>query len=413
MPRVVDIELSQPQKQLVLSNSKYPAMVAGLGSGKTFAATVRFLIKIMSERGINCCLGMPTYDLIDTRAIPGFEETLGEIGLPYTKNGSKYFIEILGHGRIYFRSYDKPERWVAFEVAHTLLDELDTLKKEKAKLIWRKAKERTRQKCNGINTIGAITTPDQGIHGFVFQEWVKKKTDDHELIKASTHSNQKNLPDDYIEQIRSSYDPVLAELYINGDFVNLSQNKVYHFFDRKKHHTDRVIQKSDRLFVGIDFNVGGCCATTWVLQGKGAAALDEFISHDTRDFCNNLTARYKGHNIVVYPDASGDSRSTNATQTDIDIIRGAGFAVDAPNKNPPVRDRINCVNGLLAHDRMFVNCDKCPELAYALESQGYTDKGEPEKFDDHPAIDDWNDSAGYFIHKRFPIRSAIRGVPVG
>ena len=78
--------------------------------------------------------------------------------------------------------------------------------------------------------------------------------------------------------------------------------------------------------------------------------------------------------------------------------------------NPFVRDRINSMNALFAHDRIAVNTDKCPELTPALETQGYTDKGEPEKFNDHPAIDDWVDSAGYFINRRFPIRKPSAAV---
>lgn len=88
--------------------------------------------------------------------------------------------------------------------------------------------------------------------------------------------------------------------------------------------------------------------------------------------------------------------------------------VDAPETNPYVRDRINAFNALLAHDRIGINCDKCPELATALETQGYTEKGEPEKFNEHPAIDDWVDGAGYFIHQRFPIRAPLaKGIRVG
>lgn len=406
----IDIPLTVPQREFVLNTAPHPAMVAGLGAGKTYAATVRLTLQMLQEPGIDTLLGMPTYDLLRMRAIPGFEEALNIIGLPFTTNKSEYFIEISGYGRIYFRSYDRPERWVAFEVAKTLLDELDTLPKEKAAIVWRKANERTRQKCKGRNDIGVITTPDHGIHGFVYQKWVKEKRDGYEIIKASTRSNP-YLPPEYVEQIEANYDPRLAELYLDGEFVTLTESKVYHFFGRDKHHTDRTIQDNDRLFIGVDFNVGGTCATTWVIDGNVPIAVDEFVSHDTQDFVNNLS-RYEGHKIVVFPDASGGASSTNASATDIEIIERAGYAVDAPNKNPFVRDRINAVNALLSHSKMMVNTDKCPELAYSLESQGYTDKGEPEKFNDHPTIDDWVDCAGYFIHQRYPIRTAAKAVPI-
>lgn len=408
----IDIPLSKPQAEFVFCDAAHPAMVAGLGAGKTYAATIRFLLIMLQEPGINTLLAMPTYDLLKMRAIPGFEEVLTQIGLPFKTNKSEYTIEIIGYGLIYFRSYDRPERLVAFEVAHSICDELDTLPNGKAGLVWRKISERTRQKCKGKNTIGAVTTPDQGIHGFIYQNWVKKKGEGYQLVKASTLSNP-YLPDSYVEQIRANYDPILAELYINGEFVSLSQSKVYHFFDRQKHHTDREIQERERLYVGVDFNVGGCCAVVFVIDGKNPVAVDEFVSHDTRDFCNNLWHRYPEHNITVYPDASGGANRTNASATDIEIIENEGFAVDAPEKNPFIRDRINAMNGLLAHDRLMVNCDKCPEFSYALESQGYDDKGDPEKFKEHPAIDDWVDCSGYFVHQRYPIREFVAGPRAG
>ena len=406
----INIALTDPQKEFVFCKSPYPALVAGLGAGKTHAATVRFVLQMLSERGINVLMGMPTYDLLKLRAMPGFEDALNNIGIPYRTNKSDYSIEIIGYGMIYFRSYDRPERWIAFEVAKTILDELDTLPKDKAELVWRKATERTRQKCASGNSIGAVTTPDQGINGFVYDKWVKKAQSGYELIKASTMSNP-FLPESYVEQIKSNYDPVLVQLYLNGDFVSLNQNKIYHFFDRVRHGSNRVLTDEDKhLHVSIDFNIGGCCATTTIYDGQSPITVDEFSSHDTRDFINNLVDRYKGKHITVYPDASGGAERTNSTASDIALIQQAGFNVDAPNKNPFVRDRINSVNGMISHDQWKVNVEKCPELVNALESQGYDKKGDPEKFNTHPAIDDWTDSFGYFMHRRHPIIKPVTNI---
>jgi hypothetical protein len=389
-------------------------MVAGLGAGKSQAGIVRLLLKMLQSPGIDTAYYMPTYDLLRLRAMPGAEEIASSLNLRFVTNRSEYTIKIRGYGSIIFRSYDRPERIVAYEVADSIVDELDTLPKEKAAYVWRKVSERNRQKCGRPNTLGNVTTPDQGYSGFTYSQWVKKQLKGYELIKASTASNP-HLPDGYIEQIRANYDPILAEMYLNGEFVSLSQNKVYHFFDRKKHHSDRFLTDQDRVIhVGLDFNIGGCCANLWVIENNKPIAVDEFVSHDTRDFCNRA-ARFKaqGRSIIVYPDASGRSGRTNASQSDIEIIEQAGFRVDAPQANPAVRDRVNAVNALLAHDRIAVNTTRCTRLVDALESQGYDAKGEPEKFNDHPAIDDDADAMGYFLHRKFPINRPISQVRVG
>ena len=398
----VELPLTEPQEDFVFSDSKYPAIVGGLGSGKSKGGTMRLVIKMLSDPGSNGAYYMPTYDLIKLRAMPGIEQDLEQLGIGYSLNKSDYSIQMHGYGNIILRSYDRPERIIAYETAHSIVDEIDTLPKDKAALVWRKVTERNRQKRSIINTIGAVTTPDQGFNGFVYSKWGKNPQQGYELIKAPTASNP-YLPDDYIDQIRSNYDPILAELYINGEFVSLNKNKVYHFFNRSQHHTSRVITDQDKfLHVGLDFNIGGTCATVWVIQDNKPIAVDEFTSHDTYDFINNLN-KYTGKQIVVYPDASGRSGSTNATLSDIGLIEQAGYQVDAPAANPAVRDRINAFNALLSHNRILINTDKCPNLTHAMETQGYTVKGDPEKYNQHPAIDDWLDASGYFINRKYPV----------
>lgn len=404
----INIPLTEPQRQFVFSESQFPAMVAGLGSGKTQGAITRCLFLQMEEvtntkQTIDILYTMPTYDLLRLRAIPGFELLLNEMGLPYVSNKSEFTIDIKGLGKIIFRSYDRPERIVAFEVAHAVADELDTLPIEKSEEVLRKITERVRQRSFRKNSIAVPTTPDQGFNGIVYKKWVKENDGTRELIKAPTYSNP-YLPSDYIEQIRANYDPLLADMYIEGEFVNLSANKVYHFFDRVKSHSDRVLMLNDyELAVSIDFNIGGCCATVNVFEKGYPIAVEEFVSHDTHAFVDNLKVRYPNKQITVYPDATGKAGSTNASKSDIDIIQSAGFNVDAPNANPRIRDRVNAVNKGFAHGQFKVNTDKCPKLTHALENQGYDKKGEPEKFNEHPSIDDWTDSYGYFINRRYPI----------
>jgi len=393
---------SKPQRQFIFSKEPHPAIVGGLGSGKSKAGTFRLIRLLLATPGANGAYYMPTYDLIKLRAMPGVEEDLTRIGVEYKTNKSDYSIEIIGYGTIIFRSYDNPDRIIAYEVAHSICDELDTLKKDKAEIVWRKISERNRQRIDGINTIGLVTTPDQGINGFVYFKWVKKKQKGYVLFKASTYHNKRYLPEGYIENILANYDSILAELFLNGEFVSLNSNKIYHFFERKKHHTDREIQENDILHISVDFNIGGCCAVVFVIDSVNPVAVDELVSHDTQDIINNLT-RYKDYKVILYPDASGKSGRTNASQSDIGMLKDAGFQVMVNNKNPAVRDRINSYNGLLSHDRLLINTDKCPNLTNALETQGYDKNGDPEKWSEHPSIDDWTDSSGYFIAYKYPI----------
>jgi len=240
----MDVPLTDPQSAFVFSTKPHPAIVAGLGAGKSRAATMRLILLMLQDPGINTLYTMPTYDLLKLRAIPGVIDDLNMMGIKYTINKSDYAITIKGLGKIYFRSYDNPDRLIAFEVAHSVADELDVLTKQQAQLVWRKITERTRQRSKLPNSLAAVTTPDQGFSGFVYDRWVTRADASTELIKAATTSNP-YLPPGYVEQIRANYDAALADMYINGEFVSLTANKVYHYFSRTTHDTDTVLEKGD------------------------------------------------------------------------------------------------------------------------------------------------------------------------
>jgi hypothetical protein len=229
----VKVKLTEPQHRFIFSEAKFVALVGGLGSGKSQGGTFRVAKLMLEDPGISCAYYFPTYDLINLRGIPGLIKDLETLGIKdYSLNKSTFTLSIKGYGDVIFRSYDCPERIVAYEVAHSIVDELDTLPKDKAEVVWRKVVERNRQPCNHIhgNTVGCVTTPDQGQLGFVFDKWGGVELQEgYELIKASTYSNP-FLPAGYTDNILKNYDEDLARLYLEGEFVSLAHRTV---FDRR------------------------------------------------------------------------------------------------------------------------------------------------------------------------------------
>ena len=404
--------ITRPQKDFIFSKARNPGMFAGLGSGKSHAACVRLIFKIFDSPGISVSHYFPSYRLAKRRGVDVFKQNLDILGIKYTLNKSDLaFYLPKFNSMIYLESYHDPESIVSFEIAHSVIDELDVYGIEIARLIWQKISERTRQKCSGINTVACVTTPNQGVNGFCYEQWGDNRDGNHHYIKAGTASN-KFLPPGYVEQITANYDPVMVEAFVYGGWVSFTSNKVYYAFDSKIYSTEREINENDTIIhIGIDFNIGGCVSIVCIICGANAYIVDEFVSHDTQEFITKLKV-YEGKKVIVYPDASGDNRTANAPQSSLSMIRNAGYQVNAKSSNPPIRDRINAVNGMFSHSRLFVNPIKCQRLVNALESQGYTAKGEPEKFNDHPAIDDYCDALGYFIENKFPIVINMTKIPV-
>jgi hypothetical protein len=227
---MAEVTLTRPQHEFIFSDAKFPALIGGLGSGKSQAGTYRVAVLMLGEPGANCAYYFPTYDLINLRGIPGLVKDLETLGVKnYTVNKSSYSVSINGFGDVIFRSYDAPERIVAYEVAHSIVDELDTLPRDKAEFVWRKVVERNRQPSqhHAGNTVGCVTTPDQGQLGFVFEKWGGVELQDgYQLIKASTYSNP-FLPNSYIDDILKNYNEDLAKLYLEGEFVSLAHRCVF------------------------------------------------------------------------------------------------------------------------------------------------------------------------------------------
>jgi len=218
-----------------------------------------------------------------------------------------------------------------------------------------------------------------------------------------------NVPAAEIEAARRTMDPRTFRQEYEASFENY-QGVIYYCFDRRHNHTDETIKRGDALHIGMDFNVGKMAAIVYVIRDGEPRALDELTDvFDTPAMIEKIKARFAGHGITVYPDASGKNRKTsNASESDISLLRAAGFSVTVDDANPAVKDRINSLNAMLCNTygerRLKVNTKKCPKLTISLERQVYDEKGQPDKEGDfdHP-----NDAAGYMVVKLWPINRRV------
>ncbi len=421
-PPLID-EFTGPQYELITTAFHYPAMVAGFGAGKTEALIKRALRLKFQYPLNNIAYYLPTYDLVTTIAFPRFEDALAEWGMVEgedfkTVRSKTPKIIIHGGGEIIFRTMDRPGRIVGYEVADSFVDELDTLKQEDAKTVWQKIIARNRQKKfdGAANTIAVGTTPEG--FKFVYDRWKKSPPNEqYHIIKASTYSNARNLPANYIPDLLADYPDNLIAAYLEGEFVNLTSGAVYPEFSRELNGCQTQIQVGEALHIGMDFNVGKMCGIVFVPRDNDPHAVAELSGLlDTPAMIKAIKARFPNHPIFIYPDATGASRkSLNASQSDISLLQQAGFTVLANLANPAVRDRVLSVNIMINSGkgrRLKVNVDACPLFTEALEKQAYDEKtGEPDKKSgfDHAA-----DGGGYFICFRFPVLNRrVQHVKIG
>tara|TARA_R110000744_G_scaffold185035_3_gene304439 strand:- start:994 stop:2214 length:1221 start_codon:yes stop_codon:yes gene_type:complete len=385
-----------PQAEFITSTYRHTGLIGGYGSGKTFVGVTKSIIK-HRQYSTDVAYYLPTYPLIRDISFPKFEEILTNYGITYVLNKSDKTI-ITPYGTIFLRSMDNPDLIVGYEVGYSLIDEADVLSTNKMKDVFVKVIGRNRSVLpnDEPNQLDFVSTPEG--YKFLHDFFITKASDNKLLIKVSTLNNP-YVSDSYIESLLESYTPQQIQAYIDGEFVNMNSGNVYHMFDRKRNHSNREIKLKETLHVGMDFNITNMSAVIHVTDGKIVTAVGEVTKgYDTAEMITTLKERFKGHRIVVYPDASGDARNT-AGESDIKLLRKAGFNVRVRSKNPSVRDRITTVNVSLLNAKdqttYYINTNNCIEYTDALEKMPYKN-GRPDK---ESGFDHITDAGGYCLYQ--------------
>ncbi|AJA15473.1 terminase [Pseudomonas putida S12] len=156
-----------------------------------------------------------------------------------------------------------------------------------------------------------------------------------------------NVPAVELDAARRKMDPRTFRQEYEAGFENYA-GVVYSTFDRAECHTSERIKPGEAIHIGVDFNVMKMAAVVYVVRDGLPLALDEFHSvRDTPDMIEKIKVRFSGHSVSVYPDASGQNTSSkNASESDLSLLKKAGFTVVVDSQNPGVKDRINAVNAM-------------------------------------------------------------------
>ena len=410
------------QNNFIRSKAKYPALVAGYGSGKTVA----FVLKGLLEAGRNptktILLAEPTFPMIRDVLQPTLEELLHELGMSFQYRASemKYTIQwSKGWSQIILRSAENWRRWAGLNLAGFGIDEAALLKDDKA---WNMGLSRLR---DGSHLSGWITTTPEGFN-FVYDLWKDQPKNGYDLIKGKTTDNT-FLPQDFIDSLYENYDNKLISSYIHGNFVNLQYGTCYYGFDRVKNVEQVSYNSSLPIRIAMDFNVDPIsCVLFQIHKTKPKIRVfDEIqLSHSGgQDLMTERLAKlikdkypYENPNLlqpkhevdttghyICYPDPAGKSRHTSAFMSDHDILRRQGFGLRVKKKAPSVIDSVNAVNKAME----FTIVDpKCKEFIKDLE-QVVLKEGTREIDKANSERTHLTDAFRYSIDYEFPVKRPV------
>lgn len=412
--RITDSLLPVQKEFVEDSETLLLGLVAGFGAGKTRSLCAKICLDAMDNAGTVMAVFEPTHILLRDVFCRSFDDFLEEMGIEHDFRISPQPEYVLhtptGSTTLLCRATETWNRIRGQNLSKVYVDEIDTSPLETSS----KAVEMFLARLRGGQQpqLAMASTPEG--YRILYRLFVEEADrDNRRLIKAKTTDNP-YLPAGFVESLYESYDPNLIASYINGEFTNLSATTVYHPFDRDVHWTDEDFNRDDRIFVGIDFNVGACFMQVIIRRGDEFHVIDEAYPKDTPAVVRHLQETYPYHvregNLVVIPDAASRQRSTtNASESDLSLLKKGGFIVKSQASNPAVEDRINSINVLLLANRLKVS-NRCKYLIKSLETQAYSKTGRPEKgIGGKDDISGPPDALGYAMHYLAPLRRWTTG----
>ncbi len=393
------MQLTLPQSEILLNNSRFKTVVAGRRFGKTFLSVNMILKEAVTGVDKNCWYVAPTYGSAKEIAWDMLIHTIPPEYV-YKTNESSLTLRLINGSVISLKGAEKPNNLRGRALDFCVLDEFADMRPE----AWHEVIRPSLSDRQGSAVF--IGTPKGRNH--FYDLWAKGIDGANNWASFQYTTIQgENVPEEEIEAARADLDERTFKQEYEAEFVTY-QGLIYYGFSREESVLD-MKDDSGTLHIGMDFNLDPMSAVICIRKGGKLYAIDEIVMYgsNTDEMVAEIKDRYGNRNIIIYPDPASRQRKTSAGgRTDLSILQNAGFSVKAKNSHALVRDRINAVNSrLLSGDseRHLYISPKCKQTIKSLERQTYKEGTSVPNKDD--GFDHMNDALGYLIEYLFPVRT--------
>jgi hypothetical protein len=437
------ISLKPPQSSVFLAESRFRVLAAGRRFGKTFLACTE-LVRAACGPGRVAWYVAPTYKQAKRIAWKPLKQLTRRFWASQP-NETDLRIELITGGTIALRGADNYDSLRGEGLDFVVLDEFASMALEAWTEVLRPALS------DRLGQALFIGTPKGRNHFYELFQAAPKQ----EGWAAFHYTTEQGgiVPLEELEAARRELDERTYRQEYQASFESSGVGIAYYAFDRT--HNVRPLRYDPKLplFWSLDFNMNPLCSVVgqevngrvYILDelvlpdSHTLAACEEFLSRtekwiiapgplelseheDMDDSFEEILRQYQPAllEVYVYGDATGEQRRTSASRTDWQIARDFfgrypdRFKVQfrVPRSNPPVKDRINCVNALLRNHagqhRLLID-PKCKGLIKDFEQVSW-------KVDPHgnqladldksdPMRTHLSDAAGYFLARQFPMRA--------
>lgn len=382
----------------------YIFLIGGYGSGKSFSDVILalYLISLFNNKHIHLeeqihigILGV-TIKLLKQTVIADIERALDSSGYPYKDNTQQGTLTV-GNVKFIYLACQDPNDIYAHNFHAAIVDELDEVATERVLPIVTAVQERCRRRIPILDREPFIffSTTAQGMGGtYNLVQYFKKNKLPYAVIHAHTADNP-HISTQQLDLLRKLYTPEEARAYLDGEFVNLTQGRVYWAFARQQHsYASFPITPKDTIYVGQDFNFGFNASVECICRGDRIYVINSHHWLDMREGITTLRSIYPNNDIVMIPDASGKE----IMQGFVDECDENDIELYWNTKNPSITERIMAINKAYSFNQLFIfNVSDNDKLLLGMETRDFDDTGKPRKGKGELALDHHCDALEYAI----------------
>jgi hypothetical protein len=411
------VRLKPPQSAVFACDKRFRVLVAGRRFGKTYLALVE-LCKAASVRG--CLAWYVGPSITQSKRIAW--KSLKDMTRPFwaaKPNETDLRIELVWGSTICVRGADNYDALRGDGLDFLVLDEFASMAPEAWTEVLRPA---LADKQGRVLFIG---TPHGHNHFYDLYEAAQERPN-WATFQYTTEEGG-NVPSQELVSATEEMDERTYRQEFEAKFETLGVGRAYYPFDRALNVKNYRFTPGMVLSWSLDFNMNPLCSVLTQSVNGMVVVLEELILPDsnTLSACEEFLSRTEKWstgsrlNVRVYGDATAEQRHTSASRTDWQIVNEFfgrhrdryNVTFDVPSSNPPVKDRINCVNARLRNHagqhRLMVH-EHCKHLIRDFEQVCWkTDPhgnslAELDKSD--PMRTHVSDAVGYLIAREFPMR---------
>jgi hypothetical protein len=415
------IKLKPPQWTVFNSNARFRILVAGRRFGKTYLAQVE-LCRSAWAPGRLVWYVAPTYK----QAKRIVWNPLKQMTRPYwasKPNETDLRIELISGGTICLRGADNYNSLRGDGLDFLILDEFASIDQH----AWTEVLRPALADREGHALF--IGTP-RGYDHFYDLYHDKQGQPEWSTFQFTTEEGG-NVAKAELESATHELDERTYRQEFQASFENLGSGIVYYAFDRDANVRPVIHDPSLPLFWSLDFNINPMCSVVGQRDDGCVQVLDEIVLSDsnTGAACEEFLKRAEPWlrrssspvQVDVYGDATGDSRQSSASRTDWELVRNFldqhrnqyRKVIHVGSSNPPVRDRVNCVNAKLrsqAGDRRLIIDPRCKHLIQDFERVHWKTDANGNAFNEidksAPVRTHTSDALGYMIASHFSMRAS-------